>query len=368
MNAEPEELVAKRINERLGDVNITLSHELGSLGLLERENAAILNASLMPLADKVVSAFNEALAERGFGCPMFISQNDGTLMGADFVRQFPALTFSSGPTNSLRGASKLTGYKNAIVVDIGGTTSDIGVLQDGFPRTSSVVVKVGGIRTNFRMPDINAVGLGGGSIVSESGQNIGPQSVGHELLQKGKVFGGDVLTASDIAVAADFVEMGEPSKVSNLAPSIVENAVSKMHDMLDDNIEMMKPNSDPVPVILVGGGAVLVGRDLKAASKVIRPENAGLANAIGAAIAQIGGEAEGMMNYRELSREKAIQQVESEARARAVSAGAEEASLEVAEVEETAIPYMDDGMYRVKVKVVGNVAQLSTINKQEVAS
>ena len=100
---------------------------------MERENAAILNTTLLPFADRVVSSFLGALKKRQLHCPVYISQNDGTLMSADFVRSYPALTFASGPTNSLRGAYKLTGLKDAIVVDIGGTTSDIGVLQNGFP-------------------------------------------------------------------------------------------------------------------------------------------------------------------------------------------------------------------------------------------
>ena len=171
MNASPEEHVASRIRTRIPDARITLSHRIGRVGLLERENAALLNASLLALADKVVGAFDQALARFGIRCPFFISQNDGTLMDAAFVREFPALTFSSGPTNSLRGAARLTGLKEAIVVDIGGTTSDIGVLRGGFPRESNMVVEVGGVRTNFRMPDVMAVGLGGGSIVSNDGRD-----------------------------------------------------------------------------------------------------------------------------------------------------------------------------------------------------
>ena len=78
----------------------------------------------------------------------------------------PILTIACGPTNSIRGASYLAQIKNTMVLDVGGTTSDIGVLQDGFPRESSVAVEVGDIRTNFRMPDIISVGLGGGKYCS----------------------------------------------------------------------------------------------------------------------------------------------------------------------------------------------------------
>ena len=111
-----------------------MSHEIGRLGILERENAALLNASLGELATKVVSNMEAALAERGLRCPFYVSQNDGTLMSAQFIARYPALTFSSGPTNSLRGAAVLSGMQDALVVDIGGTTLDVGVLANGFPR------------------------------------------------------------------------------------------------------------------------------------------------------------------------------------------------------------------------------------------
>ena len=356
MNAEPEKIVGQKIKAAIPDANITLSHNFGRLGLMERENAAIMNTALLPFADKVVNSFLGALSNRGLTCPAFISQNDGTLMSADFVRAYPALTFASGPTNSLRGAYKLTGLKDAIVVDIGGTTSDIGVLQGGFPRESNVVIEIGGVRTNFRMPDITAVGLGGGSLVTKSGESVGPLSVGHKLVTEGLVFGGDTLTATDVLVASGGADIGDPSKLEGVPKETVTAATKTIHHILDQNIEMMKPGGKDMPVILVGGGAVLVTQGLKAASKLHRPENAWVANAIGAAIAQIGAESERMISYRETSREEAIQVVTRAATQRAIQAGAEASTVQAVDIEETAIPYMDEGATRLRVKVIGDLA------------
>lgn len=356
MNSEPEERLAKAVQDAVPGIKITLSHQFGRLGLMERENAAILNAALRPFAKKVVDAFQDALKKRGLNCPAYISQNDGTLMSSEFVRQFPALTFSSGPTNSLRGAFKLTGLEDAIVVDIGGTTSDIGVLQGGFPRESNVIVDVGGIRTNFRMPDILAFGLGGGSLVSDDGKSIGPQSVGHNLVRDGLVFGGKTLTATDLIVAAGHEEIGDPQMVKQLDADTIKNGNETIHTMLDRAIDMMKPGGKNLPVILVGGGAVLVTGELKAAAKLYRPENAGVANAIGAAIAQVGGEAERMLSYRNMTREEAISNVTQTAKDRAISAGADPETIRAVDIEETAIPYMDEGATRVRVKVIGELA------------
>lgn len=355
-NRQPEEHVANKLLKAIPNAHITLSHQFGRLGLVERENAAILNTALLPLAEKVVASFLGAVAERGLECPIFVSQNDGTLMSAGFVRQFPALTFASGPTNSLRGACRLTGLDDAIVVDIGGTTSDIGVLQHGFPRESNVIVDVGGVRTNFRMPDVLAIGLGGGSLVEEGGKRIGPRSVGHRLVEEGRVFGGDTLTATDIVVAGGHAKVGDAAAVADIDPALVEQAQATMHEMLNRAIETMKPSEQAMPVVMVGGGSILVSQNLAAASVMHHPENAGVANAIGAAIAQIGGEAERMVSYRQSSRESALESVTAEATRRAVAAGGDPATIRVADIEETAVPYMDEGSTRLRVKVVADIA------------
>ncbi|MCY3979886.1 MAG: hydantoinase/oxoprolinase family protein, partial [Chloroflexi bacterium] len=166
VNATFEEQSAEIVRSVIPDANITLSSEIGRIGLLERENAAIMNSCLRQLAARTVDGFKAALDELRITAPFYISQNDGTLMNADFAKEYPVLTFASGPTNSMRGAAFLSGLRDAIVVDVGGTTTDIGVLQHGFPRVAALAVDIGGVRTNFRMPDTYSIGLGGGSLVT----------------------------------------------------------------------------------------------------------------------------------------------------------------------------------------------------------
>ena len=167
MNGAMERRAAEIIRNEAPDIAVSLSSELGQFGLLPRENSTIINASLVALAARVVEAFRRALHELGLDVPLFISQNDGTLMRVEEVERYPVLTFASGPTNSMRGAAHLAGIGDAMVVDIGGTTSDIGMLRKGFPRQSTHFVDVGDVKTNFRMPDVLAIGLGGGSIVRD---------------------------------------------------------------------------------------------------------------------------------------------------------------------------------------------------------
>lgn len=355
MTSQPEKTVAEQLKREIPGVNITCSHSLGRLGLLERENAALLNASLLKFADSVVTSFGEALRRRGLTCRFFVSQNDGTLMDAEFVRQFPALTFASGPTNSLRGACKLTGLDDAIVVDIGGTTADIGILQGGFPRESNIVIEVGGVRTNFRMPDILALGLGGGSLVTDEGRCIGPESVGHNLVTEGLAFGGSSLTATDLLVAAGKVNLGPKQRSVELPAATVKNGLKTIQAMLSQGIEKMMPSSDPMPVVLVGGGAILVADKLDAASEMHCPEHSGVANAIGAAIAQIGGEVERLVSYQEMPREEAIRVMSQEARSIAIDAGADANTIRIADIEETTISYMAEGSTRLRIKAVGDI-------------
>ena len=141
-------------------LGVSLSHRVGRFGILERENATLLNAMLRPLAERTVAAYRAAVP-----APLFISQNDGTVMRAEQAADLPVFTIASGPTNSLRGAAMLTGLSDAIVFDVGGTTTDVGVLRGGYPQLAGIDLAVAGVRTNFRMPDLCSIGVGGGSLV-----------------------------------------------------------------------------------------------------------------------------------------------------------------------------------------------------------
>jgi N-methylhydantoinase A/oxoprolinase/acetone carboxylase beta subunit len=315
-----------------------------------------MNACLSHLAGKIVQSFRDALVGLGIQAPFFISQNDGTLMSADFVEKYPVLTFASGPTNSMRGAAFLSGLKDAVVVDIGGTTSDVGVLTQGFPREASVAVRIGGVRTNFRMPDVLSFGLGGGSHVKQNPLQIGPQSVGYEITSRALVFGGDDLTTSDIAVAAGMADIGDKKRVSHLDKRLVQSALQRMWEMVEISVDRMKTAPGGVPVILVGGGIVLIGDQLNGASELHRPEHASVANAIGAAIAQVGGEVDRVFSLDAIPRDKALDQAKAEATQRVLKEGAIPNTVEIVDVEEIPLSYLPGNATRIRVKAVGSLA------------
>ncbi len=352
------ELRAKEIlQQHCPALPVVMSKDIGRHGLLARESAAIMNASLLSLADRTVAAFGKALETAGIKAPFYITQNDGTLMAADVVRSFPVLTFASGPTNSMRGAAFLTGIKDAVVVDVGGTTSDVGSLSHGFPRQASTTVDIGGVRTNFRMPDVFSVGLGGGSLVvgGEKGVTIGPKSVGYRVRQDAICFGGSTLTATDIAVASGKADIGDAALLKGIDTSLVEAAATKINAMLEACVERSRISSTPVPVIAVGGGSILMP-DKVGDLQVIRPANFAVANAVGAAIAQISGETDRVFSLVDgRTRESALAEAEAEAREKAIAAGALAETLEVIERDDTPLAYLPGNATRIHVKVVGEM-------------
>lgn len=355
VNPSFEEEAAAIVHSEIPEARITLSHTIGRIGLLERENAAILNACLSDLARRIVRAFREALAEIRIAAPFYLSQNDGTLMSAQFAEAYPVLTIASGPTNSMRGAAFLSGAREAVVVDIGGTTSDVGMLVNGFPREASAVVKIGGVRTNFRMPDIYSFGLGGGSLVQTDPLRIGSQSVGYELTTQALVFGGHTLTTTDVAVAAGLVEIGDRRAVATLDRRLLEEALNHIHGRIEIAVDRMKISADPLPVIVVGGGSILIARPIAGASEVVKPAHFAVANAIGAAIAQVGGETDRVFSLEATSRAAALDQAKAEASQKAVAAGADPATVHIVDIEEVPLSYLPSNATRIRVKAVGHL-------------
>ncbi len=350
---ECELAAADILHEVCPDAAVTLSSAMGRIGLLERENATLLNASLVALARKTTRAFAEALAASGVTAPLYLTQNDGTIVQAAFAEAFPVFTFASGPTNSMRGAAFLSGLADAIVVDIGGTTTDVGRLAHGFPAEANSVVHVGGVRTLFRMPDLVSVGLGGGSIVDvEHGGAAGPRSVGYRIAQEALVFGGSCVTATDVAVAAGLADIGDRARVARLSPALVERCLAGMRQTIDVQVDRMKADASLVPLVAVGGGAFLVPDDLPGVSRVVRVPHSGVANAVGAAIAQVSGEVDQI--FSGMGREAAIEQATAVACRRAVEAGADEASLKVIDVEDLPLAYLPGDARRVRVRAVGD--------------
>lgn len=354
LTAKCEEEAAAIMAEVAPDVSITLSSHLGRIGLIERENATIINSALHGLAGETIAAFKDAIGESGVKAPLYLTQNDGTVMQAAQATRFPVLCFASGPTNSMRGARMLSGLDEAIVLDVGGTTTDAGVLVSGFPREANSKVDIGGVSTFFRMPDVLAIALGGGTIVDETTESIGPASVGYRISEKARVKGGDTLTLTDMAVHAGRMDFGTRSHVDDLPEALVKHVEAWIRERLADLVDRMKTSAADLPVIVVGGGAALVPDALSGVSRVIKVEHAGVANAVGAAMAQVSGECDQI--FYDLDRQQALDTARDIAEKRAVEAGADFSTLDVLEIEDVPMAYIPGNPLRVRLRVVGNLS------------
>ncbi|KAK4672730.1 hypothetical protein QC763_105640 [Podospora pseudopauciseta] len=349
-----EERAADIIRRRIPGCDVVCSKEVANLGFLERENAALLNASILRFARKTIKSFQKPVRQLGIKCPVFITQNDGTVLSGEVASRFPIKTFSSGPTNSMRGAAFLVqGEDKAnadgqgegmMVVDIGGTTTDVGLLlPNGFPRQQAAYSDFSGVRMNFSCPDVKSIGLGGGSIVRKGDTfSIGPHSVGYKLTSESIVFGGKTLTATDCAVAANpALGIGTPELVQGALTqdeaSVYETLVKKK---LEKIIDTMKTSPADTAVVLVGGGAIIAPNQLRGASKVLKPEWSQVANAIGAAIARISAVVDTIRSTETQTVKQLLAEISDEAKAKVIAAGATAESVKIVEVEELPLQYV----------------------------
>ncbi|KAL2852083.1 hypothetical protein BJY01DRAFT_100626 [Aspergillus pseudoustus] len=374
---------------------ITLSNEVSGLGFLARENAAILNATLRPLAEKTIYGFRKAMHDifQGSPCTLYLTQNDGSVLGAEEAVDRPIRTFNSGPTNSIRGgeflwraAAKASGEEHQdrteplVVIDIGGTTSDGGLLlPNGLPQMSSITGLVGGVRTNFALPAVESIGLGGGSIIREVGSEqltVGPDSVALELLQKAKLFGGEYLTSTDIVAASGihnptetnpFRGMGDPARLADVTPEKVAKSREVMRQMIAELVDRTKTQKGDVDVLIVGGGAPLIRTDepLTGVRTLRTVKGAEVANAVGAAISRVSGVIDTVVDTSNQTVKQAQEVVSKLAIEQAVRNGAKPETIQIAEVTMLPIQYVE-AKARIVVRAVGELAIVSQGEAQSV--
>jgi len=356
VNAEHEQRAAEICGQEAGaDQSISISSTIGSIGFLERENATILNAALTEVARLATTSFAAAVRTACGATTCYFTQNDGTLMALDYARRYPSLMLASGPANSMRGGAYLSGVTNGLVVDVGGTTTDIGILVNGFPREAPFVVDIGGVRTNFRMPDVVSLPLGGGTVVRrEAGSvSVGPDSVGYRLTQEGLAFGGGQTTFTDVVLSLGRAELDVPVPRPSLEPNLAENAYRLALELLERGVQRMRPSADPLTGIGVGGGSVLLPDCLDGNVEVVRPDDYAVANAIGAAISEVSGSVDRIVAVGARGVDAARDEVREEAIARAVAAGAGSAAVRIVLWEEIPIAYLPGNAVRLRAKAVG---------------
>ncbi|WNV87951.1 hydantoinase/oxoprolinase family protein [Umezawaea sp. Da 62-37] len=356
VNADVEVEAAEMLADRLPDVVVSRSSEIGQLGLLGRENATTLNAALRPLADRVLEGLVHVVRIFGIRAPVYLSQNDGTLMDVERARLYPIFTFSSGPVNSILGGGSLSGLDRCVVVDVGGSTTDIGVLHDGFPRLAVDEVSTAGLITNFRMPDILSIPVGGGSVVRLGPPvGAGPDTVASGLLRKARVFGGDTLTVTDVAAAAGLLDIGDPARVADLPDRDVRDVLDHVRARIAAEARVMCASTADVPIVAVGGAAFLVPDDLVPGREVVRPDHGHAANAVGAAMALVGSHVDRIAPVPTGGAADQVDRACQEAADRVVAAGADPGTVRIVEQDAQPVPYLPGNAVRIRVRAVGKL-------------
>lgn len=354
LNGEHENTVSELIREIAGnDFPVSLSNEIGGIGFLERENSTILNAALKRVMETGFRSLQTVCKSLNLICPLMITQNDGSLIDLNRAMKYPVLTISAGPTNSFIGGTRLTELENAVVVDIGGTSTDVGLVRKRFPVRSLNTSNIGGVSLNFPMPDVLSIALGGGSLLNIDSNipTIGPISVAKSLMSQALSFGGSKLTLTDAALAMGFVKINgariDRIKMDmNKGISVFDQVVGKLNDL----IVKMSGEYKSLPTVFVGGGSALLPPDMFGGNYLI-PKYFDVANAYGAALSEISGTVDTVVSLKD--REKVLSGLYEQAQKKAVDQGAKVESLRLVDQQIIPYSYVPNQMARVIVRFSG---------------
>ncbi|KAG6368882.1 hypothetical protein INS49_003100 [Diaporthe citri] len=365
-----EDDAARFLAEEMGPgFDISCSHSIGQAGFLERENAAILNASIRRFSRQVVRSLDKAtrfLVNAG----LYITLNDGTLARASYAAANPLRCFSSGPTNSARGAAFLaremvaTSTENGrdlLVIDVGGTTTDVcSLLPNGYPRQSAACVKVAGVKTNFSMPDVHSIALGAGSIIRnhESQVSVGPDSVALEESTKALHSGGPVFTAGDLKHLQpdDLHQRGIAFQTIDAAKGVIQR-------LIEDSVTASKTKVEDATVLLVGGGSFILPDRIEGTDYVVRPPFYQVANAVGAAIGKISSTFDKLIKPGDRSIRDIVADGKRQAVAMCEQAGGDPSDVEIVELDTIPEPYAMDGTFRLVVRVVSTIKDVAALGR-----
>lgn len=292
--------VAAWIREMFGaDLPLALSHELGSIGFLERENATILNAALSKVTHHSLKGLRELIRKQQLRADIYVTQNDGSLLTYDSVLRHPIRTFGSRISDSFRGAALLTRLDDCIVVDVSPSAVCVGALEGGFPKENRRNQKLAGVRVNLQMPDV---------ILLPHQRSASAEAVDDDLL-----------------------------------------------DAIYHAIQRFQPRFEPLPVVFVGEGSEAVAAAFQYPwAEVIHPPHFQNVSAIGACIAPVSGSVDRIYWLsEEKNREETIQLAKAEAIQAAIRAGAVPETVFVQSVETIPLAYMPTRALRMRVKAIG---------------
>jgi N-methylhydantoinase A/oxoprolinase/acetone carboxylase beta subunit len=180
MNSSQEERAAELLEQLTGMPVVQGNHLSSRIGSIQRATTASLNASLLGDAYEFVAAVREMLANKKIRCPLIVVRGDGSLAAAEFAVHRPVEIIHSGPATSAIGGRYLAGVQDALVVDVGGTTTDLALVEDGRTVQNDGEATVGNYHTNVRTIQARSFGLGGDSLIRFDARGmttVGPERV-----------------------------------------------------------------------------------------------------------------------------------------------------------------------------------------------
>ena len=306
-----EKEVEKFIIEKF-NIPVTISSEISEENIIDRENATILNCGIKKSFFNEFSKLNDYF--KCLNLKFFIVKNNGTLENFDYIAKYPIKTLAAGITNSSIGGSKIANLKDAIIIDIGGTSTDFCFIENGFPIKSKMDFKAGGINLQIEAPKIFSIGLGGGSLIKINEKNeieVGPKSIAKNLFKESFAFGGNEITLTDAAISANVINFENSKKYFNKleADKILDFSFQKITDLLNKILSFSKKE---YKVIFVGGGSILFKNQIEKNKNFLIPENFEIANAYGAACAEFSITIQTIDEYDEKNIQKICDNLKNE--------------------------------------------------------
>lgn len=289
-----ENAIKQAIATAFPDLPITTSHQLGTIGFIERENTALLNAILAKVIRKTLNGLSQLFLDLSIECPYWFIQNNGSIMDAQEAVEHPLLTIGSGVANSFRGASILSGFKDCIVVDIGGSAIDIGRVRDGHVEETALNSNLLGIHIHVPMP-------------------------------------------KSISLPID-------------------RELQKMTGDIKDAIEQLQVREVNLPIVFVGGASSLFDEALFGKyTRFIHPAGYAFCSAVGACHTTLSSQVDKVYWLHNRSKEDIIEEIKGDLFNELRAKGAKKESIKMTSFEEYPFDYLKGEVLRIRAKAVGQL-------------
>ncbi|MFS0783773.1 hydantoinase/oxoprolinase N-terminal domain-containing protein [Bacillus sp. 1P06AnD] len=357
---EQEEVrVKNQISAQFPGTPITMSHQIGSIGLMERENAALLNAFMSKETGRVLHHLADALSGLAIDCPYWLVQNDGSLLTMKEAIEFPILSFASGISNSLKGVASLTSLSDFIAVDVGGSTIEFGKMQGGQMNEVSSSAELLGMDINLELPEFWSLPFGGGNVVSvKDGNAVIHQTIASDIATDGLAWGGHSWTVSDCFLRLYKDALYDPrlkhERLDFVSTEDCRIVVSYVMNKIKGVLEQLQNQEEELPIVLVGGGSPLLHASLFGKyQKVIHPPAYTICNAIGACRSPLSYFIDKVYWLNDRSKNEVVEEAIDMCRKEVLAKGALPDSVKVQYVKEYPFDYLQGEILRVKAKVTG---------------